>query len=695
MKQKLLKTMLLLCALLVGGVSNLWATDVTGTINFGSASGSTAINAKEVQGNDSQKNEWTITTVITQTSFTQNASYSQVGASSKPATSITFTTTLPDEVTITDFSAKFGGFNNTAGDISLLIDDDEVASGSLSGTSDVTVSTTESVTGQELKITVTNIAKGVKCYYISYTYESAGGGTPTVVTPTFDPIAGTYTTAKNVGIDCGTDGATIHYTMTEDGTTPDDPTESDAVYSSKISVTKSGTQIKAKAFKADMTASSVASASYIIKPNKPTVSAAGATVTISGDDGLTFYYTTDGSAPSNSSTEYTAPFDLAEDCTIKAKAYDVYGNASDASTAFKFKYMPLSPKNIGSGYYEKVTDVSSLENGDAILIVNEGGNVALGPQSGNNCPGKAAVISAGAIGNKGDAQKVVLVKKTEKIEEVDTDVFYFYTGSAYLYASSGSSNQLKTEEIPDDNNNARATITISSGDATILFTGTNARKWLKYNSNNGSPLFSCYKSDDTGMALVQIYKEVAHSESITVGATGYASLASNCGLDFTDKSIKAYIATATSASSVTLTQVNKVPANTGVILKKEGGATVDIPAFDGTGADDVSDNLLAVSDGSVTGGTGIYVLANKSHGVGFYPVSSEMTIASGKVYLDLSGSSVKEFLNFDFGGDNETAIESLTPALSEGKGYVYDLSGRRVQKPTKGLYIVNGKKVMF
>ena len=89
MKQKLLlKTMLLLFALIAGS-SSVWAADVVGTINFGSASGRTAINSTSVTGDDSQGNEWTITTVMTQTSFTQNASYSQVGASSKPATSIT------------------------------------------------------------------------------------------------------------------------------------------------------------------------------------------------------------------------------------------------------------------------------------------------------------------------------------------------------------------------------------------------------------------------------------------------------------------------------------------------------------------------------------------------------------------------------------------------------------------------------
>ena len=171
MKQKgLLKTMLLLCALIVGS-SSAWADGTSGTINFGSAEGSTKISGESIQGDDSQGNTWTITTVITNASFTQNAAYSQVGAAKKPATSITFTTTLPSDVNITAFSAKFGGFSGTAGTITLKVGDTTVGTGSLNATTDVTVSNTSAVQGKVLTVTVTDILKGVKCYNISYTYE--------------------------------------------------------------------------------------------------------------------------------------------------------------------------------------------------------------------------------------------------------------------------------------------------------------------------------------------------------------------------------------------------------------------------------------------------------------------------------------------------------------------------------------------
>lgn len=154
------------------GIDNPSDETVTGTINFNS--NAVEINAASVIGDDDLGNSWTITTVGT-TSFTQQPTYSQVGSSTKPATSITFTTTLPEEVTITNFSVKFGGFSGTTGTITLKVDDTPVGTGSLNADSDVTVETAPEAIGTVLTVTVTGISKGVRAYYISYTYEASSG----------------------------------------------------------------------------------------------------------------------------------------------------------------------------------------------------------------------------------------------------------------------------------------------------------------------------------------------------------------------------------------------------------------------------------------------------------------------------------------------------------------------------------------
>ena len=190
--KKLLRLRLWLLALMVlGGANSLLAKNITATISFGSGTGRTNVNSESVTGSDSQGNSWTITTVGT-TSFTPNASYSQIGAAKKPAESITFTTTLPSNVTVTSFSAKFGGFNGTEGNVTLKVGDTSVGTGSLNASNDVTVTSKSSAVGSVLTVTVTNISKGVKAYNISYTYTEGG----TVKTPIATLKGITPTTVK-------------------------------------------------------------------------------------------------------------------------------------------------------------------------------------------------------------------------------------------------------------------------------------------------------------------------------------------------------------------------------------------------------------------------------------------------------------------------------------------------------------------
>ena len=513
------------------------------------------------------------------------------------------------------------------------------------------------------------------------------GGSATVAKPTFDPAGGTYTTAQSVTISCTTQGATIHYT-----TNGEDPTETDAAYSSAISVTKSGTTIKAKAFKSGMTASSVASATYVIKPSKPTVTAAGATVTITGDDGCTFYYTTDGEVPTTSSTKYTAPFNLSADCTIKARAYDANDNASDV-TSFTYKYFPLSPKNVNSNYYVKVTDASTLENGDAILIVCEKDGVAMSTTQNGNNRGQAVVAVIGDVINSPseDVQKLVLVNKAEKLgdDNTETEVFYFYTGSGYLYAPSSNSNYLRTETTPDNNNNARATISVTNGDATITFTGSSSRNQVKHNKSN--KLFSCYDPEDKNQEIVQIYKEVTAPTSVpvTIGSAGFATFACASNLDYTTvTALKAYSATV-DGTTISFNKETKVPAGEGVLLQGAAG-TYNVPVASSvtTWAEDYNAFIRGTGAAVQTGdGPYNYILNVVNNVVGFYKAAGQI-VANNRAYLQSTEADARILMP----SSETTGIENVNANLNNSR--YFDLQGRQVAQPTKGLYIVNGKKVL-
>lgn len=206
MKQILRKTglirplLLMLVLLLGGGNVKTWAEPVTGVINFGPGTDTerTKIDKASTSGNDSRGYTWNITTEGT-TSFTNNSGqiFSQIGSSSRPATSITFTTTLPASKTITAFSAKFGGFNGTAGTVTLKVGDTTVGTGSLNASTDVTVNATSSATGTVLTVTVTGISKGVKAYKIEYTISENDTPTPTTYNVNFDAGEGTFVASSD------------------------------------------------------------------------------------------------------------------------------------------------------------------------------------------------------------------------------------------------------------------------------------------------------------------------------------------------------------------------------------------------------------------------------------------------------------------------------------------------------------------
>jgi hypothetical protein len=160
-----------------------------------------------------------------------------------------------------------------------------------------------------------------------FTQSAVGSATYTITppanTPTFSPVAGTYTSSQSVAISTTTPSATIYYTT--NGTTP---TTGSPVYTSPISVSVSET-VKAICTAAGYSQSAVGSAAYTIAPAAatPTFSPVGGTyataqtVTISTTTpSPTIYYTTDGTTPTTGSPVYTAPITVGSSETVQAIA---------------------------------------------------------------------------------------------------------------------------------------------------------------------------------------------------------------------------------------------------------------------------------------------------------------------------------------------------------------------------------------
>ena len=115
---------------------------------------------------------------------------------------------------------------------------------------------------------------------------------------------------------------------------------------------------------------------------------------------------------------------------------------------------------------------------------------------------------------------------------------------------------------------------------------------------------------------------------------------------------------------------------------------------------EIEGNLLGNTAGEAkeigSDNTSIYVLSKYNNTVAFF-LSAAGTLPMNKAYLDktLAGEGFNAAqLYLSFGGmvDGIENVETTEAESTEGKA-VFDLSGRRVTNATKGLYIVNGKKV--
>jgi hypothetical protein len=180
---------------------------------------------------------------------------------------------------------------------------------------------------------------------------------------------------------------------------------------------------------------------------------------------------------------------------------------------------------------------------------------------------------------------------------------------------------------------------------------------------------------------------------VTITSYKYATYRTTEKLDFSGTAVSAYTAEA-GTDNVVLTKISdgKVPSGVGVILYSETAGTYDIPVTYDTPT--VGNTGLSISNGTdATKENGIYVLGKKNDEVGFYRWVGGASLASGRVYLAPTASSAREYLSFLF--DDETAgINNVNVNHNHNDNY-YDLQGRHVEHPKRGLYIVNGKKVFI
>ena len=230
-----------------------------------------------------------------------------------------------------------------------------------------------------------------------------------------------------------------------------------------------------------------------------------------------------------------------------------------------------------------------------------------------------------------------------------------------------------------------ATITSNNGTYT-----SDTKTWT---GGASSVLFTGSGSSRCDMTKATI--TLSNSYPVTIASSGYSTLGTTCGLDFANASpagLEAYVVPSITASAVSLSDIDEAPASTGVILKGTPDETYTIPvkttaSFDGTNKLKSAMTATTLADGSfyIMKGGKFCLVTNTEN-------AAARTVPAGKAYL-LATDVPSEARELTFVFDDVTAIETVKSEKTEGQ--YFNLAGQRVANPTKGLYIVNGKKVII
>ena len=368
--------------------------------------------------------------------------------------------------------------------------------------------------------------------------------------------------------------------------------------------------------------------------------------------------------------------------------------------------------------YAKITSEDELYDGLEILIVNEYYRKAMGEQREHNF-GSVDV----ALDYFDEIATVPEDNATTLILKGGPGAWYFMTPDGkYLCAANNSYNYLHTTETPNDNDNAKATITFDEDEgAVIVFQGNYTHNLLRFNNSSNPQLFSCYLS---GQKPVQIYANKT-LEKVILNTDGYKSYVTRNAIDWgrttnLQKNVHGYMVTEFTKSSVTMVELGArdvTSAETPLIIQGKAGRNSLVIANE-TGADYSDSNLLKRGyERNVSEKDYMYVLQKSTNWSEAYPYKNYNFYRLNPTRWDQIGNRQAYLVLPESERDGQASTATMViihatdeEPLSEDAGVLdginsierndvlngefYTISGQRVTAPKKGLYIVNGKKVL-
>lgn len=361
--------------------------------------------------------------------------------------------------------------------------------------------------------------------------------------------------------------------------------------------------------------------------------------------------------------------------------------------------------NEPAGWIE--TELADMTASDVFVFSN-------GTYAMNNDGGTSSAPSANSITvSEGKITSEVADKLKWNVSGNATDGYTFYPNgstTSWLYCNTTASSK-SNENIRVGTGGRKLWIFTSSGYLKTNDTYTdrylsiyNESDFRGYiNTSNGAFVPKFYKYTEGSITATDYCTTVVLDPSDPVDEGETVTLTTTENMDgwrtfydadqgyTADDNTTVYVASDNTATKVTLVEIgsNQIPANTPVILKTTDAnrqitlTKGNVPAFNGT-------NALQASAAGQNLGT-VYRLGYGSDGISFYKYTTTSAPA-GVVYVPNVGGGNAPSLSIEF-GSGATSIETIKS--NDDMREVYNLNGQRVAQPTKGLYIVNGHKVVI
>ena len=426
-----------------------------------------------------------------------------------------------------------------------------------------------------------------------------------------------------------------------------------------------------------------------------TISATNASATAStGDGAKTCLYIIKG-------TNYTS-----EEANTVANQLFAIGNSSTTQKTYTFDFTTKSDLYNGDGLYicskdnairiwSIVVVTDGTKNPSAASAAVEQYSITATINSNGNCtctPSSTAITTSGAVTSS------------------SSDLLEGYSYGLKFESKSGAI----VIDLPDGAINAKVSLISKVADYVKVDGVANSVQWSALTVGYSGVLgitgdcTIAKGGNDPKIQRITLTYDIPSTTQLSISTTdnmdGWRTFY-DASQDYeVDANTKIYVAAwSETANKVTLTKVDKtkIPQGEAVILKTSADDHKMVLTKT-TGAVSLGANVLTVTDGTnpVDGYRMGYGDIGGEYKVGFFKYYTTTAPEAGIVYIDnanVNTGSDSRGLSISFDDDETTGITTVekTDNTDNAAQKVYNLNGQRIMNPTKGLYIVNGKKVII